>query len=105
MCICMLLYNCCRPDQQELIYSKRNTCSPLFAFQDIETMVLKKIRILLRSCWEEKVLGHPQDVLMFSRKTVCLTALLRRLMPERWVVTMLVRGPLLGLTVSILPFS
>lgn len=99
MCICMLLYNCCRPDQQELIYSKRNTCSPLFAFQDIETMVLKKIRILLRSCWEEKALGHPQDVLMFLRKTVCL------LMPERWVVTMLVRGPLLGLTVSILPFS
>lgn len=105
MCICMLLYNCCWPDHQELIYSKRNICSPLFVFQDIETMVLKKIRILLRSCWEEKALGHPQDVLMFSRKTVCLIGLLRRLMPERWVVTMLVRGPLLGLTVSILPSS
>lgn len=59
MCICMLLYNCCRPDQQELIYSKRNTCSPLFAFQDIETMVLKKNQNFAKILLGRKSPGAP----------------------------------------------
>lgn len=73
MCICMLLYNCCWPDQQELIYSKRNTCSPLFAFQDTETMVLKKIRILLRSCWEKKKPWGTHRLHVCFQERLCLS--------------------------------